>query len=520
MAARGSIMIALFPKSRALSPPRQLVGFILFHPLRHPLLWMLLVASGCQPGSRPSESTESQAVQPEEVASSNDLNSKAPEQTGSERETSTSTVGAVLPSTVTTSWGRKFFTDSEHFQNAPKIRELRLPVSDGDEAIWGALGRDSKGSMYFGLASKASKELSAGLLQFSPQTGKVKLLGRVDDEISEGEPQGQVSLQDKIHSKLYEASDGQLYFASLDETGETEDGSANGQAGGHLIRINPSTGKWKSVLHTPESLISIGCSGRYIYALGYFGSRIYQFDTETQASNSVPIANYGGHLSRNLLVTTSGHVLSIRVTSTAPDDASPGTNWTTPVAQDDARDQFQFTEDGTPRRRVLVELVELNTDLKEVHAWPLPGYEAHGTTSSHGITSFASLRDGSLLFTTQNGLLWHIHASDGKPDRLESLGWIHPEGESACTAMFAPTGNDYLIAVTKLGRRFDLLVYYLKLRESVTMALDPSSTRLLQNPLNLVYGSETMDDYGNAYLAGWKRMPGGYVPLVLQLRWR
>jgi hypothetical protein len=86
--------------------------------------------------------------------------------------------------------------------------------------------------------------------------------------------------------------------------------------------------------------------------------------------------------------------------------------------------------------------------------------------------------------------------------------------------MFAPTGNDYLIAVTKLGRRFDLLVYYLKLRESVTMALDPSSTRLLQNPLNLVYGSETMDDYGNAYLAGWKRMPGGYVPLVLQLRWR
>jgi hypothetical protein len=110
--------------------------------------------------------------------------------------------------------------------------------------------------------------LSAGLLRFTPQTGGVKLLGRVDEALSEGAAERQSSLQDKIHSKLYEAADGHLYFASLDETGETEDGMANGEAGGHLIRINSSTGKWESVLHTPESLISIGCSGRYIYARG------------------------------------------------------------------------------------------------------------------------------------------------------------------------------------------------------------------------------------------------------------
>jgi hypothetical protein len=500
--------------------PAQLLLTTCLYPLWPALLGMLLIGSGCRPSASSSDSTERQALQPEETTSANDLNSTASDRAVEERETSPSTSDTTSAPSVKTSWGHTFFSDSERFQRAPKIQELLLPLSDGDEAIWGATGRDSKGNIYFGLASNASSELSAGLLRFTPQTGGVKLLGRVDEALSEGAAERQSSLQDKIHSKLYEAADGHLYFASLDETGETEDGMANGEAGGHLIRINSSTGKWESVLHTPESLISIGCSGRYIYALGYFGSRIYQFDTQTQASKSVPIASYGGHLSRNLLVTPSGHVLTIRVTPTAPDDAQPGTNWTAPVPQDEAKDQFQTSEEGTSRRRVLVELVELNTDLKELHAWPLPGYEAHGTTASQGITSFASLRDGSLLFTTQNGLLWHLHAVDGKPDRLESLGWIHPEGESASTAMFAPTGSDYLIAVTKLGRRFDLLVYYLKLRESVKMALDPSSSRLLERPLNLVYGSETMDDFGNAYLAGWKRMPSGYGPLVLQLRWR
>jgi hypothetical protein len=408
----------------------------------------------------------------------------------------------------------------ERFQQAPKIREVRLPVSDGDEAIWGATGRDAKGNIYFGLASKASSELSAGLLQFSPRTGETTLLGRVDEWLSSQDSNRKTSLQDKIHSKFFEATDGNLYFASQDETGEKSDGSANGKEGGYLMRVNRSTGKVESVLQTKTALISIGCSGRYIYALGYFGSMIYQFDTKLQSTRNVLIPNYGGHVSRNILVTPTGHVLALRVTGTTLDDTRPGTNWTPPVAQDQATDQIETSEEGTLRRRVLVELVELDPNLKELHAWPMKGYEAHGDTSSHGITSFASLMDGSLLFTTQNGLLWRVHASDGKPDRLESFGWIHPDGESSSTAMFAPTGNDYVIAVTKIGRRFDLLVYYLRLRESVPLTLDLDSDKVFNQPLHLLFGSETLDDFGNAYIAGWKRMPTGYEPLALQLQWR
>jgi hypothetical protein len=483
------------------------------------LLLPLLIHAGCQPAAQPSASKQWEAIRPDSVQSSKETELEKPE--APKTAIPNSSVPDEMPtdSIATDSWGRVFFTDRDRFQRAPKIKQLQLPVADGDEAIWGATGRDSKGNIYFGLASKASSEVSAGLVQFSPRTGDAKLLGRVDEWLNTNSSGGKAAIQDKIHSKLYEATDGNLYFASQDESGEKPDGTANGKGGGHLMRVNRSTGKVESVLQTKASLISIGCSGRYIYALGYFGSVIYQFDTQTQSNRSVVIPNYGGHVSRNILVTPTGHVLAMRVTGTTLDDSRRGTNWTPPVAQDEATDQFQTSEEGTLRRRVLVELVELDPNLIELHAWPMEGYEAHGDTSSHGITSFASLMDGSLLFTTQNGLLWCVHALDGKPDRLESLGWIHPEGESSSTAMFAPTGNDYLIAVTKIGRRFDLLVYYLKLRESVLLTLDLDSEKLFNQPLHLLYGSETLDDFGNAYIAGWKRMPTGYEPIALQLQW-
>jgi len=486
------------------------------------LLLPLMINAGCQPEAQPSVPTEWEAVRPDGVDASEDVASAQPDASAKSPQDSDLAPmnDSSLASTVTDSWGRKFFTDVERFQQAPKIREVRLPVSDGDEAIWGATGRDAKGNIYFGLASKASSELSAGLLQFSPRTGETTLLGRVDEWLSSQDSNRKTSLQDKIHSKFFEATDGNLYFASQDETGEKSDGSANGKEGGYLMRVNRSTGKVESVLQTKTALISIGCSGRYIYALGYFGSMIYQFDTKLQSTRNVLIPNYGGHVSRNILVTPTGHVLALRVTGTTLDDTRPGTNWTPPVAQDQATDQIETSEEGTLRRRVLVELVELDPNLKELHAWPMKGYEAHGDTSSHGITSFASLMDGSLLFTTQNGLLWRVHASDGKPDRLESFGWIHPDGESSSTAMFAPTGNDYVIAVTKIGRRFDLLVYYLRLRESVPLTLDLDSDKVFNQPLHLLFGSETLDDFGNAYIAGWKRMPTGYEPLALQLQWR
>jgi hypothetical protein len=488
-------------------------------PIHLALLMFSAFGAGCQRDNQPSVSTEWEAARPDGVDTSEDVALTQPDALEKSNPDSALTNDNSLASTVTDSWGRRFFADVERFQQAPKIRELRLPLSDGDEAIWGATGRDAKGRIYFGLASKASSELSAGLLQFSPRTGEAKLLGRVDEWLSGNASNRNTSLQDKIHSKLFEAIDGNLYFASQDETDEVTDGSANGKAGGHLLRLNHSTGKVESVLHTPEALISVGCSGRYIYALGYFGSTIYQFDTKTQKVHSILVPNYGGHVSRNLLVTPTGHVMAIRVTPTASEDTRPGTNWTTPVAHDDAKEQFVLSEEGSPKRRVFVELVELDTQLKELHAWPLDGYEAHGHTSSHGITSFSSQMDGSILFTTQNGMLWRVYPSGENPGRLESLGWIHPEGESSSIAMFAPTGRDFVIAVSKLEGRFDLLVYYLKLRESVPILLDPDSDTVFNQPLHLLYGSETLDDYGNAYLAGWKRMPTGYEPLALQLRW-
>jgi hypothetical protein len=153
---RGLVMITLCWLDSVPRTPAQLLLTTCLYPLWPALLGMLLIGSGCRPSASSSDSTERQALQPEETTSANDLNSTASDRAVEERETSPSTSDTTSAPSVKTSWGHTFFSDSERFQRAPKIQELLLPLSDGDEAIWGATGRDSKGNIYFGLASNAS----------------------------------------------------------------------------------------------------------------------------------------------------------------------------------------------------------------------------------------------------------------------------------------------------------------------------------------------------------------------------
>lgn len=512
-------MIDRVRSARARKSYQSMTFDVAYNPIFQSLVLLILGVSGCRSEISPSESEKSSTVQPDILESANDEAPAITEKVEEQFESMEPLDKISLSPVVKDSWGRRFFTESERFQRPPKIKGLLLPVSDGDEAILGSTGRDSKGRIYFGVSSNASSKCSAGILQFLPGTGRMGLLGRVDTAVASIALQRKASLQDKIHSKIYEASDGHLYFASLDGADEDSDGGDGSTAGGYLIRIHGETGEWESVLQTADSLIAIGSGGRYVYALEYFGSKIYQFDTKTQKARSVAVSNCGGHVSRNILVTPNDHVLFLRVSLTRSDDVRPGTTWMATVQQGDREYQLQDSGNGELQRRVLVELVEFDEDLKELHAWPLDGYETHGNVPSEGITSFASLMDGSFLFTTPDGLLWRVYPSGENPGRIESLGWIHPEGKSGSTAMFAPTGKDFVIAVTRFGRRHELLIYYLNLRESAALALDPSSSQFLQRPLSLSYGSETMDDFGNAYLVGWQKKSDSYHPLVLQVRW-
>src|SRR4029077_14421392 len=114
--------------------------------------------------------------------------------------------------------------------------------------------------------------------------------------------------QAKIHSKIVQGPDGWLYFASMDEEGEKDDGSALPKWGGHLWRLRLSTNRWEHLLSTPEALLAVGGGDRFIYALGYFDHVLYEFDTRTGEIRHVRVGAVDGHISRNVLVDYRGHV--------------------------------------------------------------------------------------------------------------------------------------------------------------------------------------------------------------------
>ena len=188
---------------------------------------------------------------------------------------------------------------------APRLTNIELPAFKGAHAIWGATGRDSKGQIYFGVAAYGVDDPSAHLFRLTPSTGIVADLGGVNstlDELGVRRQEPYPETQMKIHSKLHVAGDGKLYFSSQDEHDEAGDGSRNALFGGRLLALDTKTEKWSSILRTPEGLIAIACNNRYVFALGYFGHVIYQFDTQTGNTRSVKVGTVGGHVSRNILV--------------------------------------------------------------------------------------------------------------------------------------------------------------------------------------------------------------------------
>src|SRR6266567_2803088 len=330
--------------------------------------------------------------------------------------------------------GSVFSRSPQEPSRSPRVRELSLPDLPDAKGIWGATGRDSEGQV-------------------------------------------------KIHSKIVPGADGWLYFASMDEEGETIEGAVP-RWGGHLWRVHPDTHRWQHLLAVAEGLIAVSGVGRYMYALGYWGHVLYQYDTTTGASRRVVVGSVPGHVSRNFLADVRGHAYVPRVV------AGPG-------------------------GRVSAALVEYDSALKEVASTPLESYFG-GTASpqnNHGIVGLAYLADGRLLFTTHRGQLYLIEPKAEGPAVVVALGWFHPDGETYAPSLFALDGDSLIAGVTQRGGTYQWVVFELKTRIAGAFALDTMGLRSV-----LLYGSVTRDNAGRAYVVGWaSRGTGGIRPLVLQI---
>ena len=149
--------------------------------------------------------------------------------------------------------GTHFAEPSAAFLRAPVLQSIALPGIADATAIGGATGRDDAGRIFFGLTCDSDDDASARLLGFDFRNNRAVVLGDVVAELKRARIWRTGESQSEIQSKICAADDGSVYFASLDELGVKEDGSALPTWGGHLWSLRPSDGVWQHVLRNALS---------------------------------------------------------------------------------------------------------------------------------------------------------------------------------------------------------------------------------------------------------------------------
>ena len=389
-------------------------------------------------------------------------------------------------------FGSRFIPPYASEPFAPVMQLLTLPTIPGGYAIWGSVGRDSTGHVWFGLSADGVPAPSAHLLEYAPDTGVFADRGDVVSQLKRGGTYRPGEGQAKIHSRIVQGGDGFMYFASMDEAGEHGDGSRLPTWGGHLWRVRPGAAAWEHLAATPEALIAVSGVGRWMYALGYFDHVLYQFDTSTRQIRSTHVGSRGGHISRNFFVDERGHAYVPRLAG-GPDSST-----------------------------LRATLVELDTSLRQIGETPLDHYSLWPNEDSHGIVSFQYLADRSIVFVTDRGALYHVVPRADAAASVEALGWFHPAGESYIASMFTDDGRRHLLGVSQRrwnnDTRYEWLVFDLASRTSQALPFDGPRLNGEALPHAALYGSMVRDTRGRAYVAGTYLPQSGSRPLLLQVQ--
>jgi hypothetical protein len=358
--------------------------------------------------------------------------------------------------------------------------------------------------VWFGVTAEKTPTPSAHLFEYDPQSAQMTDRGNVVDELSRAGLLRVGEHQAKIHSKIVQGPDGCLYFASMDEEGEKDDGSALPKWGGHLWRLRLSTHRWEHLLSTPEALLAVGGGDRFIYALGYFDHVLYGFDTRTGEIRHVGVGAVDGHISRNVLVDYRGHVFVPRLTTASGVDAQG-------------------------HKTVDVSLVEFDPSLKEVHSSPISSasyLNNQGPTESHGIIGFQEINDGTIFFTTHVGAWYRITPPLRTAARelshaaatMTPMGWFHPSGSMYVPGLFTPDGTDTLFGLAHTPAGYQWLTCDAGGYACDIAPLEVSSYAPGTLARSSLYGSTTRDARGGYYVVGIGPSASGLAPMILRVQ--
>lgn len=361
------------------------------------------------------------------------------------------------------------------------LHEIPLPDLPDADAIWGATGRDHLGRIWIGVSGKRFGS-SGHLLRFDPATRTWAVVGRVLDELDRAGLAAPGMGQVKLHSRIVQARDGWMYFTSMDEEGERDDGSALPKWGSHLWRVHPETLEWQHRFASRDALIALGAAEGSVWALGYWNHVVVHHDVNSGLTTSTAVGSVGGHISRNLVVDARGHAFVPRVT---PELSA-------------------------------AELIELDRTLVERSRSPMPGYDLPGDPAgNHGITGLVTRADGVALFTTHTGRLYAISPDAKASPRVEPLGDFHPAGGGYAPSLFRLDDGATLAGVVQRGSRFDWVERDIGRRSAFAAEIDTSRW-----PKLLLYGSVTRDDAGRCYVVGRTGTKDGNRPLVIAVERR
>ena len=380
--------------------------------------------------------------------------------------------------------GTVFTPAPKNALTTPIVEIISLPEVEDVDAIWGATGRDDDGNIYFATSSHGGEYGSSYLYQFDPITQKITLQSDTVTQLKANNIYREGMRQNKLHSKIYQADDGYLYFSSFDEGGEAE--GVNPTWGGNLWRKRPNDTNWQHVFTTEAALVGINTNGRYVYALGYWDHVLYQYDTQTSKINRIVVGSVGRHTTRNFLVDEIGHAYVPRLT------------------------ENDFNE-------VTATLVEFDVNLKEVATYPLPSYKAEKISSHHGIVAYTSMKNGDIYFTSAEGGLYRIQPFLSGNSKVSYQGMMHPEGEAYIASLFTIDGEGLLAGIgrskyNKNKLNYEWITYQINLNLAYSTELPLTN---IKTPL--IYGSLTRDNEGGFYSVGWHKTNVGYSPLVLSL---
>ncbi len=387
------------------------------------------------------------------------------------------------PRTVADRYGTVFAQHPVNPELVPQAYEIRVPDFAGADAIWGATGRDDRGHMWFGVSAANVETPSAHLFEYIPEVGRTIDRGNVVTELKRCGVYRHGEGQMIIQSKIIQSGDGYLYFASMDEEGETDDGGRLPCWGSHLWRLVPRNAKWEHLAAVPEGLIAVTGTGRWIYALGLFDHVLYQYDTHLAELRSVRVGSVHGHVSRNLLSDLRGHVYVPRLRVHAGAESRG--------------------ERSIPLQQIGVTLVEFDSDLQEVAETPLKHYIDKNLRATHGIVGFTGLADESIVFTTSLGFLYRIIPGTEGPADVKPLGWFHPNGTAYSPSLFTFAGERYVTGVARRnGHAWEWVTHDLDTGLATARPADFARENPPGRKSLLLYGSATRDRSGDFYIAG------------------